>query len=228
MKKQLLTLVAVCAIAMTANAQTEKGDNLLGGSIGFSYDKREPLHVGNSTSSSNSKSFSIMPRFGHFLGRNFALGLQLGYSGYRFNSESRYIPSNGSTEFSNSTTKSNSFNVIPYVRYYVDIVDKFKFFGQGNLGIALGKSEYISTYSVNNTIQTQKYKDTNYMASINPGFAFFPAKKWAIEFSFPLISYNKFSLKDDGFNVNSEASSNESFTFGFSSFTPSVGLNFHF
>jgi hypothetical protein len=228
MKKQLLTLVAVCAIAMAANAQTEKGDNLVGGSIGFSYDKREPLNSGTTFATSNSKSFNIAPRFAHFFGKNLAVGLQVGYAKNKTNSTSTYFQGNGSLQFSNSTTNSNSFNAIPYIRYYVDVADKFKFFGEGDFGVAFGKTKYNYAYSGDNISQTTSYNTTQYLASVNPGFAFFPSKKWAIEFSFPLISYNKYKQKDDSINVNSEASSNESFTFAFSSFSPSIGFNFHF
>ena len=228
MKKQLLLTAMAVGLTLSAFSQTEKGDNLIGGSIGFDHSTRKPLNSGNSMTSGNSKSFNVAPRFGHFFAKNLAVGLQVGYSENRSDSQSIYYQGSGPIQTSNSTTKYNSLNVIPYVRYYVDIADKFKFFGQGNFGMAFGKSKYTSTYSGNNSTQTQNYKDTQYLASINPGFSFFPSKKWAIEFSFPLISYNKYSLKDDGYNVNSEASSNESVTFGFSSFSPSIGFNFHF
>ncbi|WP_406827321.1 outer membrane beta-barrel protein [Pedobacter sp. KACC 23697] len=228
MKKQLLTLVAICAIAMGANAQTEKGDNLIGGSIGFNNSKQKPLNSTNTFSTGNSKSFNIAPRFGHFFGKNLALGLQIGYGGNKSESQSTYFLGSGSPQFINSVDKSHSFNVIPYLRYYVDIVHKFKFFGQANVGMAFGKSTYNLTSSGNYITETTHYKTTYYQASINPGFAFFPTKKWAVELSFPLLAYSKQNMKDDGVNLNSQASSNESFTFGFSSFTPSVGVNLHF
>jgi len=228
MKKQLLTLVAICAITIGANAQTEKGDNLIGGSIGFSHNKQEPLNSTNTFSTGNSKSFNIAPRFGHFFGKNLALGLQIGYGGNKAESQSTYFLGSGSPQFINSVSKSHSFNVVPYLRYYVDIVDKFKFFGQANVGMAFGKSTYNLMLSGNYVTETTHYKNTNYQASIDPGFAFFPTKKWAVELSFPLLAYSKQNMKDDGVNLNSQALSNETFIFGFSSFTPGIGVNLHF
>ncbi|MBB6237217.1 hypothetical protein HDC90_001837 [Pedobacter sp. AK013] len=228
MKKQLLTLVAVCTIMIGANAQTEKGDNLIGGAIGFNYNKQEPLNSNNTFTTGNSKSFNISPRFGHFFGKNLALGLQVGYGGNKSESQSVYFLGSGSPQYINSVSKSHSFNIIPYLRYYVDIVDKFKFFNQANIGMAWGKSKYTLTSLGNYINETTNYKSTYYQASIDPGFAFFPTKKWAVELSFPLLSYSKQNVKDDGVNSNSQASSNKSFTFGFSSFTPSVGVNLHF
>lgn len=228
MKKQLLTLVAVCAIAMAANAQTEKGNNLIGGSIGFNYNNQKPLNTTNSSTNGTSRSFNISPNFGHFFAKNLAVGLQVGYSSGKSESQSVYFPGSNSPQFINYVNKSNSFNIFPFLRYYVDIVDKFKFFGQANVGMAFGKTKNSTTYPVNYVDQNINYKNTYYQASVNPGFAFFPSKKWAVELSFPLLSYNKQDVKDDGVNLNSQASSNESFTFGFSSFVPSLGVNLHF
>lgn len=227
MKKQLLTLAAVCVIAMAANAQTEKGNNLIGGSIGFNYNNRKPLNSGN-TITDNSRSFNISPRYGHFFGKNLAVGLQVGYSRSETHSTSTYVLGNNSLAFSNTETKNNFFTAIPYVRYYLEVADKFKFFGEGDFGMAFGKTKSSSIYSANNINQNISYKTTQYLASVNPGFAFFPSKKWAIEFSFPLISYSKYKLEDNGVNLNSEASNNESFTLAFSSFSPTIGFNFHF
>lgn len=228
MKKQLLTLVAVWAIAMTANAQTEKGNNLIGGSIGFNYRNQKPLNTTNSSINETSRSFNISPNFGHFFAKNLAVGLQVGYSSGKTESQSIYFPGSGNLQFINSVSKSNTINIFPYLRYYVDIVDKFKFFGQANVGMAFGKTKNSTTYLANYADQNISYKNTYYQASVNPGFAFFPSKKWAVELSFPLLSYSKQNMKDDGVNLNSQALSSESFTFGFSSFTPSVGVNLHF
>jgi hypothetical protein len=41
MKKQLLVMAALCAIGFTSNAQTEKGKNLIGGSLSFSTNNIE-------------------------------------------------------------------------------------------------------------------------------------------------------------------------------------------
>ncbi|MFW0718826.1 outer membrane beta-barrel protein [Pedobacter sp. N23S346] len=226
MKKQLLTIAVLCAVAFTVNAQTEKGDNLIGGSISYSSDKRTPENLNNLTSQ-KSTNISITPRFGHFVSNNVAIGLSVGYIRSK-----NFYESNLSTPTSiliyNTESTNETFNIGPFVRYYVNIVDKFKFFGQGNAFFAFGKSVSVDGGSITVIPRSTKYKTTIYGAAINPGFAFFPTKRWAFEFSFPLVSYNNYKMKDDGNNVSSQAYQNEGFQFGFDSFNPSIGLNYHF
>jgi hypothetical protein len=71
------------------------------------------------------------------------------------------------------------------------------------------------------------YKFTAYNASINPGFAFFPSKRWAIEFSFPLLDYSKQKPKDIE-PASISIYTVENFSLATDSFNPSIGFNFHF
>ncbi|WP_231427582.1 MULTISPECIES: outer membrane beta-barrel protein [Pedobacter] len=232
MKKQLLSLAVLCAVAFTVNAQTEKGKNLIGGSIGYSKSESKPTitYPNNyAYGDGESTSFNVNPKFGHFFSKNLAIGLGIGYYETKNISDLNFLDGN-SLITSTSIQRNKSFNVGPFVRYYVDIVEKFKFFGQGSFDIAFGKSSQSQSGSGSYNYQRSNYKTGAYSASINPGFAFFPAKKWAIEFSFPLLSYNNTSIKDDGGinSSNSQASENNSFRFGLDTFVPSLGFNFHF
>jgi len=60
MKKQLLSLAMLCAVAFASNAQTEKGDNLIGGSISYNRDKQKPENL-NNLISQESTNFAITP-----------------------------------------------------------------------------------------------------------------------------------------------------------------------
>lgn len=230
MKKQLATMGILCAIAFTSNAQTEKGQNLIGGAIGFNSNKQSsPYGQSLLVQSADSKSFSISPRYGHFFSKNLAIGLSAGYLNSKSTDNSVGV-SGGNIYSSTSTGKYHQFNVGPYLRYYVDIVDKFKFFGEFNALIGFGKNNNTNKYSALFSAAPEyssSYKLTTYNTSINPGFAFFPSKKWAIEMAFPLISYNKQTNKTQLLNSD-VSSSTEAFSFGFNSFSPSMGLNYHF
>lgn len=226
MKKQLLSLAMLCAIAFASNAQTEKGNNLIGGSIWYSKDKRTPDNL-TTLNSLNSTNYGITPRFGHFFSKNLAIGLSVGFNRNKNLNESIFYTGNN-TLITNSENKSNNFNVGPFVRYYINIIDKFKFFGQANALVAFGKSVSQDGGSLTVIPRSTKYKTTAYLAAVSPGFAFFPTRHWAFELSLPLLSYNKYKMKDDGNNINSQAYKNESFQFGFDSFNPSIGLNYHF
>lgn len=226
MKKQLLSLAMLCAVAFASNAQTEKGDNLIGGSIYYTKDKRTPENL-NNLNSLDQTNFGIIPRFGHFVSTNLAIGLSAGFSRNKVFYESSFYNGTG-TLVSNSETTNKNFNLGPFVRYYVNIVDKFKFFGQANAFVAFGNSISQDGGSVTVIPRSTRYKTTSYSVAANPGFAFFPTKHWAFEFSFSLLSYNKYKVKDDGNNVGSQAYQNEGFQFGLDSFNPSLGLNYHF
>ena len=67
MKKLLLSLVAVAGLVYGANAQTEKGKVILGGSVGFSSSKVEGA-------AKSDVSFNIIPSAGFFVADNFAIG----------------------------------------------------------------------------------------------------------------------------------------------------------
>lgn len=240
MKSKLLITCILCTVAFTVNAQTEKGKNFIHGSVGY-LSTKNGINSTNNGSLSNYgdtlNTLNIMPRFGHFFSKNLAIGLGIGFA----NSKSAYGNTiiNGSTViYSLQNSKQHSFNVGPFIRYYIDIADKFKFFGQLNTAIGFGKTDQKNSYSVYNlassttsTIITNtnySYKMTKYSASINPGFVFFPSKRWAAEFSFPLLDYNKIKPKaEDGVLANSAISTSQNFSF-FTSFTPNVGFNFHF
>ncbi|MGO3655669.1 MAG: porin family protein, partial [Sphingobacterium sp.] len=72
MKKVLLTLSAIATLGFAANAQTEKGQFLLGGQVSY-----EGTSVKDSDDKSNS--FSILPTVGYFVADNIAVGTAIGY-----------------------------------------------------------------------------------------------------------------------------------------------------
>ncbi|CAH0271294.1 hypothetical protein SRABI27_04255 [Pedobacter sp. Bi27] len=216
MKKQLLTLVALCAIAMATHAQTEKGDNLIGGSLSISSSKTE------SPNYEKRYFYGINPSYAHFFSKNLAIGLIAG-AGYTKNFNSSFDANTNITH--TRTSKQKTFSIGPVVRYYVDIVDKFKAFGQfsGTIGFAkINESGSIrNSYSI-----MPNTKFTQYNASIRPGLAFFPTKKFGIELGFSLLSYHKIDYGDQSAaNIWYEA---EAFEFGLNTFDPFLGFNFHF
>jgi len=225
MKSKLLIMGVLCAIAFKANAQTEKGKSVINGAIGFSTNKSENTSSNVSVIDQKSNSFTFAPSFGYFVANNLAIGLGVGYSQNK-NTSNSFDANSSTLVYYKQIAKQQIFSVNPFLRKYVDIADKFKFFGQINLGIGFGKAENTVTYNTPSTTLENTYKFTSYSGAISPGFAFFPSKKWAIEFSFPLLSYSKINPKDGSSSVSS--STTESFNFATSSFNPSIGFNFHF
>jgi opacity protein-like surface antigen len=123
-----------------------------------------------------------------------------------------------------TVNKTRSYDISPLLRYYVDINEKFKIFGQFNAGIGFGKSSQLSS---NPGGFDANVKTTTYSASIKPGIAIFPSKKIAIELGFTLFSYAKSDNNASGTQLAYNYKM-ENFNFGFNSFTPNLGVNFHF
>ena len=151
-----------------------------------------------------------------------AIGLKVNYNYTKIASSYEQLTAANGSLISTTITQSqkqNSTNIGPFIRYYIDISEKFKLFGQFNANVGFGKIEQTNS---NSTVG----KNTTYNANITPSFAFFPTKKIALELGFGVISYNHSTTKS-----NAEAyaeSKQEGFQFGFDSLNPSLGINFHF
>lgn len=200
MKKLLLSMVAVAAFAFTTQAQTEKGNVMLGGNVGFSTSKTD----GAAKSDVN---FSIVPSVGYFVSDNFAIGTGVGYT--------------SSKQVSNKTLN-EAFEVAPFGRYYVNLSDQFKFFGQLSVPMAFGNNKLVD----NDGETGDKYASTtNIGVTVAPGFAFFPTKRIGIEVSMNGLGYNNLKVKNEV--TGNEVESN-SFGLDLDTFAPKLGVMFHF
>ena len=201
MKKLLLSLVAVAALTFGANAQTEKGKIILGGNVGFNSSKAD----GASKADIN---FSVVPSVGYFVSDNFAIGTGVGYEYEKTVSANR-----GQLE---------AFKVAPFGRYYVNLTDQFKFFGQLSVPLAFGS---LKSVDANGDTGSKFASTTSVGVNVAPGFAFFPNKKIGIEFSVNGLGYENFSTKAE---ATGEKVKTNSFGLEANTFAPKLGVQFHF
>ncbi|WAC39727.1 outer membrane beta-barrel protein [Pedobacter sp. SL55] len=200
MKKILLSLVAVAALTFGANAQTEKGKIILGGNVGFNSTKVDGAQKAD-------VNFSVVPSVGYFVGNNFAIGTGVGYD----------------YDKSVSTNRQNeAFKVAPFGRYYVNLTDQFKFFGQLSVPLAFGS---LKAVDANGDTGSKFASTTSIGVNVAPGFAFFPNKKVGIEFSVNGLGYENFSTKLEA--TGTKVKSN-SFGFEADTFAPKLGVQFYF
>jgi hypothetical protein len=118
MKKIALSVLAVTIMIIAANAQTEKGDWMVGGNIAIN------------TPSGNSE-FTIAPMGGYFFANNFVAGLNVNMNFETVSSSSTAIIAAG-----------------PFARYYINIKNStFKpfFHAEYNLGNAETKVSGVET-----------------------------------------------------------------------------------
>ena len=202
MKKLLLSLLAVSALAFSTQAQTEKGNFVVGGSVNFNSDKVD----GASKSNNN---FSILPSAGYFVAENIAIGTGIGYT-------------TGKTYGTTSSAQSSAFVVAPFARAYKGVNDQFKFFGQLAVPMAFGNNKI---GDVNGDNMTKTGKINTIGVALSPGVAFFPSKKFGIELSVDGISYNDYKTEDANGN---KIGGSKNFNIGADFFSPNLGVQFYF
>jgi hypothetical protein len=201
MKKLLLSLVAVSALAFSTQAQTEKGKILLGGSVGLNSTKVKGA-------SESDFRFNIVPSAGYFISDNFAIGTGVGY------------------EYNKQVSKevlNQAFVVAPFGRYYVGLSDQFKFFGQLSVPMAFGNIKNVD--DVTGDVGDKVGTTTSIGVQLAPGFAFYPTKRVGIEVSVDGLGYNNYTVKDAATGNKAKV---DSFGLDASTVTPKLGVMFHF
>ncbi len=168
MKKLLLTLTAAAAVTFAANAQTEKGKTILGGTVSYDYSNVKDVD-------GSEQSFSIIPSVGVFVSDNVAVGLGIGYTW-------------GQEDNGVDKVKVGEFSAAPYARLYKGDGD-FKFFGQLSVPMGWGTSKQNDD---------KLFSSERYGVELAPGFAYFPTEKIGIEFSVKGLYYQNTTLKPEG------------------------------
>ncbi len=149
-----------------AIAQTNKGDKMIGVSLGaLSYTNSDSKTTYSNTptvynSDGNSFSISINPNVAWFVMDNLAVGGGISVSFYNSTSNSS---NTGSTTTSESKYNQPSFYIGPLARYYFGGSSKGKPFGQVNFqyGIAGGKSTSSTSTGASSETKTKPKGDWN-------------------------------------------------------------------
>jgi hypothetical protein len=201
MKKVLLSLIAVAGLAFTTQAQTEKGNFLVGGNVELNTSK-------NDGANKTDLNFSVVPSVGYFFSDNFAVGTGVGYE---------YAKSYNALV----SGQSSAFVVSPFLRGYKGINDQFKFFAQFSVPMAFGQNK-VGDANGDNMVKTGKNNSVG--VALSPGISFFPSKKFGIEFSVNGISYNDYNVEN---NNGDNIGGNKNFNIGANFFAPKIGVQFY-
>ncbi len=216
MKRIILSIAAIVALTFGANAQTEQGNILLGGTVGGAINNPD-----NSDDTDASLSeFTVIPQIGYFIADDFALGLGLGYNML----DNRQDDTAGGE----NSTVTNTFIVRPFGRYYIELGDQFSFFTELGVGIGFGNS----VVTADGVESDEDLNTASLDIALSPGFAFFPVETFGIEFSLTGIQFTSFDPDTDT-DDNTESTLNigatESGLFGNNGFfNPQLSLNFYF
>ncbi|MBK6346435.1 MAG: hypothetical protein IPN08_07850 [Bacteroidales bacterium] len=164
MKKALiLTTTMMVFMALGLKAQF-----FVGG--GLSVSSSSSSTTFGSTTEDNDKSFSFgfYPKAGYFITKKFALGMGIGIG------TSKY------TEFDSSgdeiITRSNSWEVAPFARFYFKEVGNLSFFGEGVLSV--GGSKQINEYTGYEDVTNKFFSISE---RISPGISYSLSEKIELE-----------------------------------------------
>lgn len=219
MKTKLMITLALSIFTLTSNAQTEKGSFLIGGSIGYSTARSRA----GSIHDQRSTAYTVSPKIGYFIDDNFAIGTKLQYSVNKFNFRNSIYENSAPGEWISNADRTDAYGISPFARYYISLTDILKFYGEFEMSFETGK---LKKKEINGNTLYTNYKFNNYRPALSPGLVLFPSKKWAIEFSFPLFSFEKRTFSE--MKDQNTKGSTSSFNFGLNTFSPKLGFNYHF
>ena len=137
-------------------AQTEKGNFLVGGSMGLSH---------SSNNNNNLTAFSLSPNVSYFFVDNLAAGIMLNTAASR-----------STTDGSDNKTTTSSISAGPTIRYYFPVTEKFYIFPE--MDLLFGSS----TSKVTNPPITETTSKTNQTVfRLGAGVSYFIAKNVSLE-----------------------------------------------
>lgn len=211
MKKLILSLIAVSGLALTTQAQTEKGNWTAGGAVSLETYKTSGLPKSNT-------SWKAEPTIGYFVARNIEVGID---GGYIYNKFYRYDigPADGQIT---TAVKNTGLIISPYARVFKDLNDQFKLFGQLSVPIT-SVSDKTDYGNIGSFLKTGSNNAVG--VTVSPGFAFFPNKRFGVEFSVNGISYNNSRYKDAN---GDQTTRTKEFSISGNFFAPRIGVRFYF
>lgn len=195
--RKLILLSFVLLSAFVAQAQIQKGDVQLGGSI--SYNSNESGGLDNSN-------FSFSPQAGLFVSETTSVGVILGLNSGTFNAFNQV---NGNME----ELTSNLFTFGAYARFHKPVVENLYLFLQPAVALGSGKIEQINA----NDAETDTFG-----ISVSPGITYFLSPKFALEMRLGGVNYSRVKTENNGAENTATA-----FSFDMDLATVGLGLNFY-
>ena len=118
-------------------------------------------------------------------------------------------------DWDTGNTKQTNFGLGPLLRYYKFTANpQFAFYGEFGFSFGMGR------YKQNGGDPT---KSTSFNMYLSPGFTWFPTKHWGVDLSMSLLNFSSYDP-----NKDADGDKDNSFSFGFDSFAPWLGVRYFF
>ncbi|HEK21294.1 hypothetical protein [Mucilaginibacter sp.] len=204
MKKTLLTAILLFSLSTALLAQTGEGYKYLGGSIYFNYNRD-----GNTTNytyptgnvvytQEHLLNLNISPEFGFFMSKNWALGIQPGYT----RASGREV----SNFYSNQNSASNFTTVNSFHTDYIGLAVNLRYYWMFNDKVGIFPQFGVSTSHILND-----FSNGGLTIGGTPNVVFFPTPKLGVNMGFGNASYY-YNYRSGNTVVNLSVSN--SFNFG--------------
>ncbi|MGC3946833.1 MAG: outer membrane beta-barrel protein [Chryseolinea sp.] len=191
--------IVVCSSVSISLAQISAGTFALGGNITYTGTHDQGAGAGDPQRSNN---FTFMPSLGYFVTKGLLVGGEI-------------VVATIKEEFNGYNYKQNVFGVGPFLRYYhFTKNNQFAFVGDFGMNYGVAKDRY-NDNDPNTSNRFNLY--------ITPGFTWFPTEHWGIDLKVNLFTYTSYDPNNDQDNDKENT-----LTFGLSTFSPSLGLRYHF
>jgi len=226
MKKNILILFALCAV-MTSYSQTEKGKMFIGGQLNFSNDKKT-----SNLDYADSIEFTIAPNIAYFIKDNFAIGANFNLSTSNYSDKTYYTtyyypintpPYTIYTLYNSSKTSSLNYGIGGFARYYIKIIDKFKFYIHGSINYS-----YQSTNTTQTDGSNENLHGNEILLAVSPGLVYFITPKLGLEASFGNINYSYSKNFDNNLPIENQNTTGSRYGINLNSSTLFLGLNYYF
>jgi outer membrane protein len=182
-------------------AQPVAGNKFIGGGLSFTTNGFEQ---GTGNPDRKISEFTVAPSGGYFLSDKVALGLNLSFM-------------NGKDDDGTTVDKYSELAIGPFAQYYMPIKESpFSF---------LAEAGFLYGATKDNPAGPGEVSGNSLTVYVSPGFTYFFAKSWALDFKLRGIAFNSSDPNTDG---ASEGDKDSYFTFGVNSFNPSLGFRFIF
>ena len=189
--KCTLVIILLLTGMIPAFAQVASGNKFISGTVNLSI-----LGGGGNTQTA----ITFSPTFGYFIDDHLAVGGSLGVI----------------SQLTERSDADLTLYLSPFVRWYFPIVDdKFYFFADGSIAFSYG----------NSAVGLGDFRSSEDAFSISlavsPGFAYFPAERWGLDFTLTGLGLSVF-------DVGGEGGALTSFTLGATTLSPSLGFSYYF
>jgi len=210
--KILITIAAILLACQISDAQTERGNQNLGASFGFSFTNGNnftinPASGGSTNLSTTTNSFNIGPNYSYFIADKVDFGGALSFStGSTTNSTANVATNNDSYPLKQTA---NNFSMTVFIRKYLMYEGKIGLRPGAYLGYTNGsqKNTYAASLSAYNFDSTTSY----FSVGAGLDIVFYPSKKVGVSATLANLEYYHYNAD----NTTQGHDNGDNFSFNF-------------